>query len=404
MKRFFIKMLPVMAAMLLATSCGKDDNDSNVVIDDNAVVDNSQPIETVANGITTITVTGKVSKASLSKVTVANNSDRTLQFEGGEKFVFGKENEGSGWGTVEIADKDGKYTATLNFPTGKETEFLAGSYTATLNEENSTLPADELAVYDDLASAVQNAYYTIDFTVQTNDGGNPYKLTSEGSSDIVVSIQSAFISASVSGWITVRGESFYVKKDKYYIVPNAMRMGSGSNSTAKGKIYAVNKAADVPAGYVDLGIVVDGKHVYFAEANHSSAVWASSSDRYNCPSQAEWVALWESCYWQFDSETEGVYVFKPSDPQDKGLDNVSGHEYSEQSGDAFISLPANQMSYTEGCYWANDPTTTYACYRLYFKKSWHDDEFPNGLVDPRSSISSEFQCALRYVKRVAVEE
>ncbi len=134
-------------------------------------------------------------------------------------------------------------------------------------------------------------------------------------------------------------------------------------------------------------------------------IWASDGGRSNCPSQAEWVALWEDCYWQFDSETEGVYVFKPADPRDKGLGNVSGHEYSEQSGDAFIFLPANQVSYTEGCYWASDsPNADWWYKRLYFKKNWHTEDVPNGLVDPRSSINMEPGGAFRYVKRVAVAE
>ena len=193
MKRFFIQMLSIMAAVLLATSCGKDDNDGNVVTDD--VVDNGTPqTETVTNGVTTITVTGKTSQASLSKVYVDDNTARTLKFkgDGSEVFVFGTENEGSGWGTVTIDKDDGHYTATLHFPTGKETDFLEGSYTAELNKDKATLPAADggLTLYDDLPTAVQNAYYTIDFKVTKENGS--FKLKT-GETDIMVYVKSAFI-------------------------------------------------------------------------------------------------------------------------------------------------------------------------------------------------------------------
>ena len=228
MKRTFIKMLPVMAAILLATSCSKDDGD-NAAID--TQIDNPQ--QTVSNAYKTVTISGKVGKATLSKVTV---SDSYLQFEGdgGEKFTFGTEGESDVYGDITISDEYGDFNATLNY-SSEEALLSVEGFTATLG----TKPEGLSTGYDDLATAVKNAYYEIPFKVaKDGDEEGKYKLT-EGSlskdassSDVKVYVQAAFIRSQASRTIKLNNNEVGVTIDKYYI-----------NKTTAGKVYNVKKLA-----------------------------------------------------------------------------------------------------------------------------------------------------------------
>ena len=240
MKRTFIKMLPVMAAILLATSCSKDDGD-NAAID--TQIDN--PRQTVTNAYKTVSISGKVGKATLSKVTV---SDSYLQFEGdgGEKFTFGTEGESDVYGDITISDEYGDFNATLNY-SSEEALLSVEGFTATLG----TKPEGLSTGYDDLATAVKNAYYEIPFKVaKDGDEEGKYKLT-EGSlskdassSDVMVYVQAAFIRAQASRTIKLNNNEVGVTIDKYYIVPVGAQMGSDeSNKTTAGKVYNVKKLA-----------------------------------------------------------------------------------------------------------------------------------------------------------------
>ena len=136
MKRKFIKILPIAVAVLFATSCSKDDVDNtvktpqeiiqenvdNTINDnvetpqeivqenvDNTINDNGEnPQEIVQenddNTVKTITITGKVSQESLSKVSLVGDT-KDLQFDGdgSEVFEFNDE-EKKVWGQIKITD------------------------------------------------------------------------------------------------------------------------------------------------------------------------------------------------------------------------------------------------------------------------------------------------------------
>lgn len=216
MKRTFIKMLPVMAAILLATSCSKDDG-SNSVIDNVAAPQEETIQDEVKSSVKTITITGKVSQASLSKVGVAElEGVKTLTFEVGDKFSFGTEGEDNEYGTIEITQTDGSYTATLH---GSESALTStDGFTSTLNEHKQGVIEVE-----SLSDAAKAACYTINFTVSKEDG--VYKMKSGDASDILVNIESAFINPQADGWITVSGRSYQVESGKYYVVSNKSKMG-----------------------------------------------------------------------------------------------------------------------------------------------------------------------------------
>ena len=221
MKRTFLKVLPFAAALLLATSCSKDDNNST-----DEIVNGGEQIETVTKTVKTLTIKGKV-KQSISKVTT--NSDETaLAFEENDVFTFGS-NTDDVYGTINFTNTDGSYTATINYT--DESKLLTESFSASLG----TNPATISEPYDNLATAVKNAYYTIDFTITQNEG--EYKLNSGDASDIVVNLQSAFIKALSAEETTLGGTPITVEADKYYVVPVGKAMGTSENNTLAGKIY-----------------------------------------------------------------------------------------------------------------------------------------------------------------------
>jgi len=255
MKRKFIKILPIAVAVLFATSCSKDDVDNTVKTPqeivqenvDNTINDNVEtPQEIVQenddNTVKTITITGKVSQESLSKVSLVEGT-KNLKFDGGETFEF-KDEENKVSGKITIADQDGNYTAQLYFK-GEGSNLVGPEFTASLNTDPNPISIG----YNSLNAAVQNAYYTIKFKVKRVDNNPPtsgytYKLYTETGTqnDIVVDIQSAFIDASTAAnnkGTQLGGEDVTFEAGNYYVVPVGKTMGESTKVTAAGKIYKV---------------------------------------------------------------------------------------------------------------------------------------------------------------------
>lgn len=276
MKRTFMKFLPLAAAVLLATSCGKDDDNSAAV----AQVQNQEPVveEVVGNTVKTITITGKMGKGSLSKVTLDGSNQ--LKLEDGlypDVFTFGRDGVDDFYGSIQIVDADdGSYSATLNFPSEKEEQFLDGTYVATQGEPVSELKTGEADRYADLEKAVKASYYEIPFKV-SHLYGDEYALETtedveEGeSTDIMVFIRNAFINAVADRTITFDNSSVEVKNGFYYIVPANKELGS--TTTTAGKIYKVKEAPTVPddciSGVFTVGVDANSKpvKVYFSKGN-----------------------------------------------------------------------------------------------------------------------------------------
>ena len=112
------------------------------------------------------------------------------------------------------------------------------------------------------------------------------------------------------------------------------------------------------------------------------------------PTKAEWMALWNKCYWQWgnDGTNDGYYVFKPYAAGDKQKIKTSGHTYSTTSGDPYIFLPVLQGKYFGG-YWSQ---TRYEydivnIYYLYF-----DEEVS---VNPENSDYNWIAYSIRLVQR-----
>lgn len=380
MKKTFMKWLPIAAAVLLATSCCKDDN--NVVVEE--VTQPNPTREEVDNAIKTITITGKIGKETLSKVSIEGG---TLTFQVNDEFSFGTEAEGNVYGSIIITATDGSYTATVNFP--NETTLLDDKgFSATKGTE----PIGLSAAYSDLESAVADAYYEVPFKVIKDGNSYALKRTKDGDGDILVYIQSAFINALGTKATKLDNNTIKAIRGKYYIIPVGKTMGSGTKTTVAGKIYKIGTAT--PDGYEDLGIIDNnGKTVYWQKTNTLSNIrWSElyQVEKEKMPLSDDFIALYDNCYWQ--QGTNGYYVFLPYAEGDCQRSNLSGHTYSETSGDPFIFLPTTNG--VSGNYWSSTLSGQGKSYILNFSTR-------SGNVRPNYSTSNgdNYQYAIRYVSR-----
>ena len=158
MKKVFLRILPLAAAVLLATSCSKDENN------DNAVVNDGQ--ETVITKEKTVTVSGTASKkAGLSKISCADGTN--LTFDGGEIISISGD-EGNIHGDATLA-ADGSFTVELSYPADKEESYLLGkNLTATIG----TNPTDVKGSYGDIDAAAADIYEVSSNEVTITKSGN----------------------------------------------------------------------------------------------------------------------------------------------------------------------------------------------------------------------------------------
>lgn len=408
MKRTFLKVLPFAAALLLATSCSKDDNNST----DEIVNNGGEQIETVVKTFKTLTVKGKVNK-SISKVTT-NQDENALAFEGNEVFAFGS-NTDDVYGTINFTNTDGSYTATINYT--DESKLLTESFSASLGTNSATISA----AYDDLATAVKNAYYTIVFTISQE--GDVYKLKS-GETDLVVNLQSAFIQALCAKTTQLGGTDFTVETGKYYVVPVGQTMGETENKTVAGQIYRISPVVTIngaPSSKVwgnaafDVTVTVEpsdatnytvdwskstnvkvtdkGNGTYSVlitgntggKATLIATVDGVSSTAAEISVDANYVDLGTGVYWK--TSDEGTYTFYnlPSGTPDKeqfsklwdGTVTVSGTTFTNKNGSgASITL-------TSGEYWSSTPSHGDYGWCVYVLSGWSSWDGRNKANDKR---------------------
>jgi hypothetical protein len=394
MKRTFLKVLPFAAALLLATSCSKDENNSS-----DEIVNNNEQTEIVTKTFKTLTVKGKVNK-SISKVTVGDGY--ALAFEGTEKFTFGSSSEDV-YGTIDFSGTEGDYTATINYT---DEEALNGSFIATLGSNSATSSA-----YDNLATAVQNSYYTIIFTISQE--GEVYKLKS-GETDLVVNLQSAFIQALCAKTTQLGGTDFTVEKGKYYVVPVGQTMDETEKTTVAGQIYTIatkltldwgtakelvwgNNTKTVtatvdPAQNITWSYSGGNANNVYTENDNTFSVFLKGTGNFTITATAEdgttatcnitvptdYVDLGTGVYWK--TSDEGPYIFKnlPSGTPTKeqfsklwdGTVTVSGKTFTNKNGSgASITL-------TQSVYWSKtqyNRANGWYVLVLSGKGSWHYD-------------------------------
>lgn len=237
MKTNVIKILPFVAAVLLATSCSKDD--------DNSAPQNLTPA--VVNTVKTITITGEIGKHSLLKA--KENFADQLAFKEGDEFTFQSDADANIYGSIIITDAVYRtYTATLNFPADKEDDLLAASGFKAIK---GTPPSSMSEKYDNLQSAIADSYYEIPFKVTKSGEVYSLQTTASGKTgDILVFIKNAFIHAGRTGTIMFNSETKSIEIGNYYIVPNGTIMGSDKhNRTSPGCVYTVKRLSGTITGF-----------------------------------------------------------------------------------------------------------------------------------------------------------
>ena len=241
MKKTFLKFLPVAAAVLLATSCSKDDNGSTVV-DNIATPDPVQEVvKPEAKNI--ITITGKVNQ-NLSKVTT--DEDLNLLFAGGEEFYI-IDNEKNKCGSLTIQSDKSTYVANIDAE-----NIDKGPFEARLGEYPDVSDWSTVTAYPTLQEALDAAYYEIPFKVTKS--GDKYSIGA-----VTAYIQCAFVKALSSKDIEVG----HVTAGNYYIVPEGAKISSSVDYAKSGKIYKVG-GKDALSGTFT---VADGKTVSFSKGN-----------------------------------------------------------------------------------------------------------------------------------------
>ena len=241
MKKTFMKFLPIAAAVLLATSCSKDDN--SAVVDNIATPD---PVQEVVKPVAkTITITGKVNQ-TFSKVVSSEEEGKTvLNFDGTEVFVVKDKNKAE-CGSLVIQKDKSTYVANIDADKIDNSPFFAtlGNY-----------PDEDLAKgYQTLDEALANAYYEILPFEVTKDADDKYTIDDP----VTAAIQCAFIKALSSKDITLG----HVAAGNYYIIPFGLKFNGDKESVA-GKIYKVG-GKDALSGKFFVG---DGKTVTFSKSN-----------------------------------------------------------------------------------------------------------------------------------------
>lgn len=170
MKKTFIKILPLAAAVLFTTSCNKEDNNTN----DNVVPGQ----EKVEKQYKTVTVTGKADKKQgISKFAYDSENNRLI-FAEGDKISFSGDN-GDITGEGTFISNDGYFTATLKYPADENYALKEKEITATIGTriENTYL------IYNDMNAAVANIYETSSNALKLTDGQNE-ELTFDGTFDL----------------------------------------------------------------------------------------------------------------------------------------------------------------------------------------------------------------------------
>jgi hypothetical protein len=344
MKKVFLRILPLAAAVLLATSCSKDENN------DNAVVNDGQ--ETVITKEKTVTVSGTASKkAGLSKISCENGTD--LTFDGGETIHI-KGDNGQIHGDA-ILEANGSFTVELSYPAEENLNYLNGqTVTATIG----TKPENATGEYADIDAAAEYVY----------EESNPAKTVTISVSDETCSfsaafemgVEVAFVKNEKSEAINVSvndGTPVPLAAGKICIVPTGVKItadGKGKSSTDAGKIYTIEAAPVIPEGYVDLGVKVGTQHIYFEKSDtYTTSEWKANQNDW--PTVEEWTALKNQCYWKWADN--GYYVFKVHDDNDAGMVTNQEDSYSPSvdyttANDSYIFLPVTDGY--EGYYWSSE--------------------------------------------------
>ena len=303
MKRSFIKMLPLVAAVLLATSCSKDSNDdSNVVIDNPVETQNvASPTESSTESKTipfSITV-GKDAE-TLSKATLQDGTTTTQVFEKDDQLVLKN-------GKTEVArltlPTDYVSSTEATFSGNLETkDLVSGTTKITVTLENITNCNPETALTSvqtaaTLAEAFQKfGYWTSSFTY--NQGENPTITLTQNTAFVKVDLpfHGTQVTFMIGGTPTVK----YLNGNEIFAVPNGTSIASALlnidvtvdvlSGDKKKVVYNIRSTEAKPrttptdciAGVFS---VADNKQIFFSKSNmkynSDNKTWGFMDNQYS---------------------------------------------------------------------------------------------------------------------------
>ena len=241
MKKTFIKFLPIVAAVLFATSCSKDsDGDGNVA---NPTTD--QPIQEVVDNQTQEAVDNQPKMVSFS-VTVDDNSiskaslyDGFLvqKFESGDVLVIKDGNTE----LVELTNEDG--TPTLFSGTFPEGTLKKGTtYDVVLRNESHGNTGSALTEVKDDAFGLQDAFERYGYLTSelTYTGESAHEITLVQNTAFIQVHQLPFYGAKLSITIGSETTNKYLNGEMILAVPNGAKLES--------TVLGINTTIDVLSG------------------------------------------------------------------------------------------------------------------------------------------------------------
>lgn len=235
MKRTFLRILPLAVAVLLATSCSKDENN------DNAVVNNGQ--ETVQTKTLPISIT--VNQKSLSKLGCTGDMGEALQpiFEAGDKLAI--YNGASLLKELAVtADNISNYGKTATFEGEIDAEGLVDGQTV-LTATIGT-PIDAAQTAESREDAVKTGcYQTAEFTYSSE--GNEIQLEEQNAYIEVVwtnkggaTVPFTIAGEPVNLTLNEQGQGWIVLPAEQSVTCAALGI-TDAKTTAKGNIYGINR-------------------------------------------------------------------------------------------------------------------------------------------------------------------
>lgn len=373
MKRSFLTFLPIMAALLLATSCSKDD-DTNTVINNEQTNAEPAPVEVVAQPeYVKIPFSVKVDNgAKLSKISYSESDTKiTRSFEQSDvdnNLTMAVTGDGIASGSTLTLKKDGDnffFEGEIEVQSGREDDFtttgieLTGTFGTPLTEAATSTTSlldlmrtcsheykatfqsnatDAIVIYD------QNAYFC--FSLAETQTKFQLTIGSGEPQDFTPDATSHKIWIAVAGGTTVKGNL----------------VSTSGLATVASKIYNANRT-DV----VDLGPTFS---VLWKTANEG----ASSTTEYG--SYYQWSDACSS-FGTAESPNEGSSYRLPTKDELSALgtgtwtteNSVKGRVFSTDYGSLF--LPAAGIDFdscagSEGFYWSGESAADDCAYSLDF--------------------------------------
>lgn len=430
MKKTFLRILPVVAAVLLATSCSKDDNgDVNSVDTPQATEDPNPTPEQPAEQAKTVKIPFSVKVdggETLSKITyvpqkngdnvIWNKVSRTFNSEtdvegksGAITLTVNGASEGSGitQSTLKLRLKEGKtdefeFYGDIEVASEKVSEFnsepgiaLVGEFTV----EGTALPTSSDVSLDKLMTSCTHTY-------KTKDG----EFTSKSSS-VMLYDQNVYLAVQMSPLqhildVKIDGKALsecnlsndgqvWIALEGGKSVSTNFLSKTAENVVA-GHIYTIDRS-----GLVDLGINgilwadknIGAEHVYdsgdyytFDQANGiGDDVTSPVTYPLEVPTggdEGDFYNLYNSCTWVwteiYNGSVSGYIVFKSGFTEP----NISKHPH--------IFLPLTSLT-RDGLYWSSTVYNSSYCYRLVFYKD---------NVSPKNASDRNGEHTVRAVRRI----